>query len=56
VPSILFEMPVPPFTPSYQNSYVPTLNGQRFLVNTVIQDASTSPITVLLNWAAGLKQ
>jgi hypothetical protein len=49
-------MPVPPFTPAYQNSYVPAADGQRFLVNTLVQDAMPSPITVVLNWAAGLKR
>jgi Tol biopolymer transport system component len=56
VPSGLFEMPVPPFTPAYQNSYVPSHDGRRFLVNTLVQDATSSPITVVLNWTAGLKR
>jgi Tol biopolymer transport system component len=56
VPSGLFEMPVPPFTPAYQTSYAPTADGQRFLVNTLVQDATPSPITVVLNWASGLKR
>jgi eukaryotic-like serine/threonine-protein kinase len=56
VPSGLFEMPVPPFTPAYQNSYVPTPDGQRFLVNILVQDPTPTPITVVLNWAAGLKR
>lgn len=56
VPSVLFEMPVPPFTPSYQSSYVPSQDARRFLVNTLVQDATPSPITVVLNWVAGLKR
>ena len=56
VPSGLFEMPVPPFTPAYQNSYVPSQDGRRFLVNTLVQDATPSAITVVLNWTAGLKR
>ena len=54
-PSSLFEMPVPPFTPAFQNSYVPTADGQRFLVNTLLEPSTPSPITVVLNWTAGLK-
>jgi hypothetical protein len=56
LPSGLFEIPVPPFTPAYQNSYVPSQDGRRFLVNTLVQDATPSPITVVLNWTAGLKR
>src|SRR5262249_18439359 len=36
VPLGLFAVPVPPFTPAFQNSYVPTPNGQKFLVNTLV--------------------
>jgi len=36
--------------------YVPSRDGQRFLVNTQSGDASPSPITVVVNWAAGLKK
>jgi serine/threonine protein kinase/dipeptidyl aminopeptidase/acylaminoacyl peptidase len=31
-------------------------NGQRFLVNTAVEQKSSSPITVVLNWTADLKQ
>ena len=30
--------------------YVVAPDGQRFLMNTVVEDANTSPITVVLNW------
>jgi hypothetical protein len=33
-----------------RNSYVPSADGQRFLVNMLV--ASTSPITVVTNWTA----
>ena len=56
VPSGLFEIPVPPYTPAYQNSYVPAPDGQRFLVNTLVQNITPSPITVVLNWVTGLKR
>ncbi len=36
--------------------YEPTPDGQRFLVNRVVEDVSTKPITVLLNWTALLPE
>ena len=38
-----------------RNSYDVTADGQRFLVNSLIQDES-SPITVVVNWTAELEQ
>ena len=35
--------------------YMVSPDGQRFLMNTVTEEAA-SPITVVLNWAAGLKK
>ena len=37
-----------------KNHYVPAADGQRFLVNTIPTEATSSPITVVLNWTAGL--
>ena len=37
-----------------RNSYAPSPDGQRFLVNMPL-DTAPSPITVVLNWSAGLK-
>jgi hypothetical protein len=37
-------------------SYDVSADGQRFLVNTVPEQASSSPITMVLNWTGGLKQ
>ena len=34
--------------------YAVTADGQRFLVNTPLEEASTAPITVVLNWTAEL--
>ena len=39
----------------YRQQYDVTPDGQRFLVN-VEGEGSSSPITVVLNWAAGLKK
>jgi len=39
-----------------RNNYLPSADGQRFLVNTLAEDASTSSIEVLVNWTALLEQ
>jgi len=38
------------------NRYVVAPDGQRFLVNAPAGDATASPITVIVNWASGLKK
>ena len=38
-----------------RNSYVPSRDGQRFLVNMLLGTAA-SPINVVLNWTAGLEK
>jgi Tol biopolymer transport system component/tRNA A-37 threonylcarbamoyl transferase component Bud32 len=38
------------------DQYVVTSDGQRFLVNTVAEEGAYSPISVVLNWTAGLKK
>lgn len=38
-----------------RNSYVPSLDGQRFLVNMLL-DTAPSPINVVVNWTAELKK
>ena len=37
------------------NPYDVSADGQRFLVNTIVEEAST-PITLLVNWPALLKK
>lgn len=37
-----------------RNNYVPGVDGQRFLVNNLVEDAVTQPIALVLPWAAGL--
>ena len=51
-PVALFQTQVSAFTSP--NRYAPTMDGQRFLINSTVQDASTTPITVILNWASAL--
>ena len=33
-----------------------TTDGQRFLVNTAVEQTMTTPITLVLNWTAALKK
>ena len=47
-PSVLFALPRGPHRDTNIAWYAASRDGQRFLVNTVVEDAS--PITVLLNW------
>jgi Tol biopolymer transport system component len=42
-------------SPSRQQ-YSVSPDGQRFLMNTVTEEAVSSPITVILNWTAGIKK
>ena len=52
-PRFLFDMPSN--TISVRNSYVPSRDGERFLVNRLL-DTVTPPIYVDLNWAASVKR
>ncbi len=36
-------------------SYDVSADGQRFLVNTDVGEVASSPLTVVLNWTAGLR-
>ncbi len=56
VPKPLFQTRVPAGVDALRTHYVPTRDGQRFLVNTEIGDPAPNPITVVLNWTAGLKR
>lgn len=39
-----------------RNNFVPAADGQRFLVNNLVEEGNTRPITLVLNWAADLKR
>ena len=54
-PKPLFQTRVPAGVNPYRTNYVPTRDGQRFLVNTLKRRPAPIPITVVLNWTAGLK-
>ena len=36
--------------------YAVAADGKRFLINSPAEEAASTPITVVLNWAAGVKQ
>ena len=36
--------------------YAVTADGQRFLINAVVETAPSAPLTVVVNWAAGMKK
>jgi hypothetical protein len=40
----------------YATDYAVTADGQRFLVNTVVDQPTRPALTVILNWTAGLKK
>jgi len=46
-PHVLFEMRANPF--NVRNSYAPSRDGKRFLVNTLL-DSTGEPLTVVRNW------
>jgi hypothetical protein len=59
-PHALFELPPQP--PAWiqsgvdQRVYAPSADGQRFLIGVPVGEESSAPITVVLNWTAGLKR
>jgi serine/threonine protein kinase len=55
VPRSLFQTHVPAGVASLRTHYVPSRDGQRFLVNEA-SDGAASPITVVLNWTALLNK
>jgi serine/threonine protein kinase len=56
VPKMLFQTRVPEGVTSRRTHYVPSRDGQRFLVNTQSGDAPPNPITVVVDWQAELKK
>jgi dipeptidyl aminopeptidase/acylaminoacyl peptidase len=55
IPKPLFQTRVPTGVTALRTHYVPSRDGQRFLVNMAL-DAPASPITVVVNWTATLKK
>ena len=55
-PHALFDVEVPEPNPPHPTDYAVTADGQRFLVNTVVDQPTRPALTVILNWTAGLKK
>ena len=55
-PTALFPVRVAGGVSSQRTHYVPSRDGRRFLINTPTGDSAIVPITVVLNWTAGLKK
>jgi hypothetical protein len=55
IPQPLLQTRVAEGVAGNRTHYVPSRNGQRFLVNTA-SNGPVSPITIVLNWTAGLKK
>ena len=56
VPKALFQTRVTDTVNPRRMHYVPSRDGKRFLVNIPVGDPSPVPITIVLNWTAGLKK
>jgi hypothetical protein len=52
----LFDVEAPEPNPPYPTNYAVTADGQRFLVNTVVDQPTRAALTVILNWTADLKK
>ena len=55
-PPQLFQARIEGGDRSFRTHYVPTRDGQRFLINTLEGDPVPAPITVVLNRTTGLKK
>ena len=51
-----FSAPKPLFETHTTDRYALTVDGQRFLINTPIEESAYAPITVILNWTAEAKR
>ena len=58
VPQDLFEVRTSPLFPGQGSSsyYAASGDGKRFLVNTLIGESGSVPLTIVLNWSAGLNR
>ena len=55
-PRALFDVEVPEATAPFPTNYAVTADGQRFLVNTVVDQPTRPALTVILNWTAALNK
>ena len=54
--SRLFEFRAGTFLATLAPPYAVTADGQRFLINAVVETELNAPLTVWVNWAAGVKK
>ena len=54
IPKALFDLRIN--SPNGFSDYDVTADGQRFLVNTLVEQNARSPVTVVMNWTADLKR
>jgi serine/threonine protein kinase len=50
VTKALFDVDMPEVSAPYPTEYAVSTDGQRFLVNTIIEQTSRPPLTIVLNW------
>ncbi len=56
-PQPLFDTPVPSITPGFnQYPYAVAADGKRFLLLTSGSEKADAPLTVVVNWLAGVKK
>ena len=55
-PHALFDVDVPETSAPYPGDYAVTADGQRFFVNTVVDQPTRPALTVILNWAPEREQ
>jgi Tol biopolymer transport system component len=53
-PRVLFDVDIPEGSAPYPTDYAVSADGQRFLVNTVVEQTSRPTLTAVLNWTAEL--
>ena len=54
VPTRLFETRTLSFSPILPRLYQPSADGRRFLFTTLFEEAGQRPVSVVVNWQAGL--
>jgi hypothetical protein len=55
VPKALFQTKVAAGINGFRRHFVPSRDGHRFLINTLTEDPTPNPITVVVNWTSALK-
>ena len=56
VPLFTAHVPLLPLIGNDRNQYVVTADGQRFLVNRLVAEGVSTPITIVFNWPKLIKK